>query len=212
MSNNSPFSQNNTEELFRLISEHPLATLVTTQNELGLQADHIPLMLKNNNQESCILQGHIAVSNPLWKKVKNNSDVLCVFQGGNTYISPSYYPSKKKHGKVVPTWNYMVVHAKGAINFIQDNEWKLDFLKALTHQHEQSASKPWTLDDAPEEYITAQLSGFVGFEINVQSLTGKWKLSQNKQKSDKEGVIKALFDSGDANKVNIAERMQNLKD
>jgi len=152
-----------------------------------------------------LLKGHIAKANPLWKSADHNTATLAVFQGENCYISPNLYPSKLDDGKVVPTWNYIAVHVKGHIRFIYENEWKLHFLKQLTGQHEKSQAKPWSVSDAPKDYTDKLLSGIVGFEIEIESLVGKWKVSQNQSDKNKQGIIEGLNNSTHANEIKMAE-------
>ena len=169
---------------------HPLAALITHGPE-GINAEHIPLLLVTSGDSSAALQGHVARANPCWQKVGDGSDVLAIFQGPNRYVSPQWYPSKKEHGKVVPTWNYLVVHARGTIQWKRDPGWLRKHLEAATATHEDS-DHPWRVSDAPSEFIDRMLSAIVGFEIRISALTGKWKLSQNRSKEDRLGVIAGL--------------------
>ena len=172
-----------------MIRKHPLATVVINTSA-GLCAHHIPLRLIRKSATDIVLQGHIAHANPLWKE--SADDVLAIFQGANGYISPHWYPTKKEHGRVVPTWNYVAVHASGLIQFIHERHWKINFLQALTSEHESNQETPWAISDAPEAFIDQQLSSIVGFEIAVYSLNGKWKLSQNQVARNKQGAIDGL--------------------
>ncbi len=150
------FEQQNPEALYDLIRKHPLATLVINTSS-GLCANHIPLRLNQNTSTDVVLQGHIAKANPLWKE-SSPREALAVFQGADSYISPNWYPTKQENGKVVPTWNYVAVHASGQIRFINEPNWKMNFLKSLTAEHESSQENPWAVSDAPEEFTEKLLS------------------------------------------------------
>ena len=184
------FEQNDLTEFTDLINNYPFATLITN-SDLGLEANHIPFILDQSNGKN-ILQGHIAKVNSLWKNLKDKSEVLVVFHGPNCYISPNYYPTKKETGKVVPTWNYVAVHVKGVLSYVHDEGWKLDLLNDLTTQHEAGQVIPWSISDAPEEYIQKMLSAIVGLEVDIASITGQWKLSQNQPDVNRLGVVAGL--------------------
>ncbi len=190
------FEQSDPHVLHGLIKAYPLATLVVN-TESGLSANHIPLRLCENPQQenAWLLQGHIALANPLWK-ARVTGGALAIFQGPDTYVSPGWYPSKQVHGKVVPTWNYAVVHASGTLKFIDDAHWKHRFLEKLTNDQESSQEKPWAVSDAPEAFIEKQLSAIVGLEMAVTTLCGKWKANQNKPQQDRLGVREALVAGG----------------
>ena len=172
-----------------LICAHPLAALVT-QSPDGISAEHIPL-LPASSGSLLALHGHVARANPLWKNVSEDSGVLAIFQGPNRYITPKWYPSKQEHGKVVPTWNYLVVHARGRIQWKHDVGWLRKHIEAATLAHE-GTDHPWSVSDAPSEFIDRLLSAIVGFEIQISELEGKWKLSQNRTAEDRRGVIDGL--------------------
>mgnify|MGYP003674475057 FL=1 len=178
-------------ELLEFINAFPFASLVTNGTE-GLSADHIPMLVHVDAENKVFLQGHIAKANTLWQKVANKADVLVIFQGENAYISPNWYPSKQRDGKAVPTWNYQVVHVKGSIEFIYDVEWKLALLEKLTNTQEQTQSAPWSMSDAPQEYIDRLQAAVVGVEIEVTGIQGKFKLSQNQNDENKSGVREGL--------------------
>ncbi|MGL5291227.1 MAG: FMN-binding negative transcriptional regulator [Plesiomonas sp.] len=181
------FKQENIEDILKLIRAHPFATVITS-SQLGAEADHLPLFLIERDGK-LYLQGHIAKANSLWQTTPPLSDVLVIFNGPNSYISPNYYPTKKENGKAVPTWNYAVVHAKGKLEFIHEPEWITKVLEQLTLEHEREQAVPWLMADAPKSYIQAMLSAVVGIEIAIDSLTGKWKLSQNQPELNQQGVI-----------------------
>ena len=181
-------------ELLEFIKAFPFASLVTNGTE-GLNADHIPMLIHVDAENRIFLQGHIAKANTLWQNVANNADVLVIFQGENAYISPNWYPSKKRDGKAVPTWNYQAVHVKGSIEFIHEVEWKLALLEKLTNTHEQPQPVPWSMSDAPQEYIDRLQAAVVGIEITVTDIQGKYKLSQNQSDENKGGVRYGLTET-----------------
>jgi transcriptional regulator len=190
------FREERVDILHALIGAHPLATLVATTVH-GLEANHIPLLIDAQPAPLGTLRGHVARANPLWRTVAADSEALAVFQGAQGYITPSWYPSKAQHGKVVPTWNYAVVHAHGPLRIIEDAEWLRQLVTRLTASQESRLEQPWQVTDAPPDYIDAMLKAIVGIEIPVRRLQGKWKLSQNRLPQDREGVIKALESQGD---------------
>lgn len=184
------FEESRREELHALMRARSLATLVT-QSGRQINADHLPLLLLESDGSEYVLQGHVARANPLWGTVSEGSEVLVIFQGPNQYISPKWYPSKQEHGKVVPTWNYLVVHARGRIRWNRDPTWLRQHLESATATHE-GTDHPWNVSDAPQGFIERMLSGIVGVEILITDLHGKWKLSQNREKRDRLGVIAGL--------------------
>ena len=186
-----------------MMVNHSFATLIT-HNESGVEANHIPLILNKLGQKD-VLQGHIAKANPLWKNIKDKSEVLIIFNGPNCYISPNYYPTKQENGKVVPTWNYISVHVKGIVSFIHDDQWILKMLNDLTNQYEANQPVPWSVSDAPQAYIDKMLSAIVGLEIDILSITGKWKVSQDKTEENKQGIIRGLSQGITSDAHNIAK-------
>ncbi|WP_349370141.1 FMN-binding negative transcriptional regulator [Salinarimonas sp.] len=190
----STFREDRVEVMHALISERPFATLVTMQED-GLCADHVPLVLHAEEGGPGRLRGHVAAKNPL-SRCADPIDVLAVFQGPQRYISPAWYPSKQEHGKVVPTWNYAVVHARGRLRLQTDAAWLRAHLGALTDRSEAGRAKPWAVSDAPEDYVERQLRGLIGFEIEITALSGVWKVSQNKTDRDREGVLAGLGGEG----------------
>ncbi|MGL5251307.1 MAG: FMN-binding negative transcriptional regulator [Enterovibrio sp.] len=199
------FKQENIDELVGLIRQHPFATVIT-QSDTGIAANHLPLSLIELDGE-LYLTGHIAKANALWQTTAPQSAALVIFNGPNGYISPNYYPTKKENGKAVPTWNYAVVHVHGKVRFIQDPQWIIGALEQLTSEHEREQAVPWSMSDAPESYIHSMLSGVVGIEIAIDSLRGKWKLSQNQPEKNQKGVIDGLSSKGDNNSQSITAMM-----
>lgn len=201
------FEQQDASEIKRVIAENPLATLVCLQQS-ELQAYHIPLYYSEDSQGMVSLKGHIAIANTMHKQVDNGSDILVIFHGPQAYISPSWYPSKQTHHKVVPTWNYISVHIQGEITFKYGASWKLDMLESLTSNMESGAKSAWSVSDAPEDYLSKQMKGIVGLEITVQTVSAKWKLSQNKSDEDRIAVISNLESQNNDRAVEVAMAMK----
>ena len=175
--------------LAQLIKEYPLATLVGSLNN-QLEVNHLPLMLSPDKKK---LHGHIARMNPLMKIAQSSETaVTAIFHGPNAYVTPAWYPSKKESGKVVPTWNYAVVHVQGHIKLIEDAQWLRNHVSQMTNIHEPIYQSNWKLDDAPEDYVQTMLKAIIGIEIEVESLVGKFKLSQNRPPEDYDAVVKEL--------------------
>jgi transcriptional regulator len=193
----SHFDESRPQLLHALMEQYPLATVVAITAG-GIEANHIPLIFEPRGENLGSLKGHIARANSLWRDVKAGSEVLAVFQGASHYISPNWYPAKREHGKVVPTWNYTVVHARGRIAWIHDAAWLRVFLEGLTDRHERHYESRWQVSDAPPDYIDQMLTAIVGFEIELESLTGKWKLNQNRNTADRAGVVSSLAALTDA--------------
>ena len=197
------FQEDRLDVMHNLMRTHPFATLISSATG-ELTADHIPMILHDDEGEHGILRGHVSVGNPLFTETDGALDVLAVFQGPQTYITPSWYASKQEHGKVVPTWNYAVVHARGTLTFNRDESWLLRHLHDLTQQHEGHRPNPWAVSDAPKDFVKRQLRGLAGFEIQVSNIDGKWKVSQNKNDADKSGVASGLLDENTANASEIS--------
>lgn len=178
------------------MKRYPLAAIVAATAK-GIQANHIPLVFEHSGGSLGVLKGHIARANSLWRDLGAGAEVLAIFQGASHYISPNWYPAKREHGKVVPTWNYTVVHARGRITWMQDAAWVRNFLDTLTDRHERQYESPWRMGDAPADYIRQMLAAIVGFEIAIEGLTGKWKVSQNLSARDRDGVVASLSASSE---------------
>lgn len=188
----SSFEQTNAAALAALMKAHPLATLVHHAGG-ALQADLIPLQWRPAaGGQTGTLVGHVSRANPLWQAA-DGQPVLAVFQGPQAYVTPSWYPSKGATAKVVPTWNYTLVHARGTLRTIEDPAWLHDLLQTLTDEHEAGRAHPWRLTDAPADYIEKMLRAVVGIEIAVDRLEGKWKTSQNRPLPDRLGVHAGLL-------------------
>ena len=183
------FSVDDPALLAQLIAEYPLATIVGSL-ENQLEVNHLPLMLSSDRTK---LYGHIARVNPLVKvAVSSNTSITAIFNGPQAYVTPAWYPSKKETGKVVPTWNYAVVHAQGDIKLIEDAQWLRSHVAQMTNIHEPTYQSNWKLDDAPEDYVQMMLKAIIGIEIEVKSLVGKFKLSQNRPAQDYAAVVETI--------------------
>ena len=181
------FEENRTDVLLALIQQHPLATIIS-HSQQGLEVNVMPVLIKQNG-EKIVLRGHLAKNNAQVQALAHSETILWVFQGPNTYVSPAWYPSKQLHGKVVPTWNYMLVEAQGQVKVFTDANELLHLVTDMTNEHEQQRVSPWQVDDAPAQYVQSQLRGIVGIEMEVSQLRGKFKLSQNRSDEDQCGVI-----------------------
>lgn len=185
------FREDRLDVLHDLIRAHPLATLVAVGPD-GLVANHLPLVLHAELSANGTLRGHVARANPLWRTFDPAIDALAVFRGPDSYITPSWYPSKKQHGRVVPTWNYAVVHASGPLRVFEDAAWLRAQVEELTFRQERDRPVPWAVSDAPDDYIARQLKGIVGIELPISRIEGKWKVSQNRGDRDRRGVSRGL--------------------
>jgi transcriptional regulator len=179
------FREDRPEVLADAVRRIGFATLVTT----GMEANHLPMLFEDG-----VLRGHVARANPVWKA--GDGAALAIFLGPHAYVSPNWYPSKAETGKAVPTWNYITVHAKGQIRWIQDAEWLRAHVTALSDTHEEKRAEPWKIGDAPASYIDSLLRAIVGFELTIEKLDGKYKLSQNRDAADRDGVREAYAREG----------------
>ena len=197
------FEETDQTVLHDFIRSHPLATLVTNDTG-GLCANHIPMLIEADLEGKIVLRGHVARANPLWENLRAGAEALAIFQDSGLYISPSWYPSKRETGRVVPTWNYVAVHVSGCARAIDEPNWLREFLTRLTATHEMGRAQPWDLSDAPEDYIDRQLRAIVGIELGVAHMSGKWKVSQNRSVADAAGVVSGLTQQGDSVALNMA--------
>ena len=205
------FREDRLEVQHALIHAHSLGLLVTA-GPGGLQANHIPFLVDDDGSEYGTLRGHLARANPQCGELAAVAECLVVFQGPQQYISPSLYPTKREHGKVVPTWNYITVHAWGRPQVLDDAAWLRRQVNDLTSHKEGSRSAPWYVSDAPEPFVAAQLKGIVGIEIPIARIEGKWKVSQNRPAVDQIGVVAGLRGNGDDAEIMaslVAERMKD---
>jgi len=186
------FEEQRPEVLHAALRDHPLGLPITQDADHALDVNPLPFLLDAAHGPHGRLRGHVARANPVWRKASTQDRTLVVFQGPQVYVSPGWYPSKAETGKAVPTWNYVTVLARGRLRVIDDKAWLRTLVGELTAHHEAAQTTPWSMDDAPPEYIDAMLSAIVGIEIEIDSLQGKWKVSQNRAASDREGVAAAL--------------------
>lgn len=191
------FDEARLEVLHALMQARPLATVVTHSTG-GLDANHLPLLLMSGPTPQGTLHGHVARANPVWREAGAGSEVLAIFHGPSAYITPSWYPTKAETWRVVPTWNYVVVHAHGPLRIIDDAHWLRSHLEALTARHEAAFPPPWQATDAPPDYIERLIGAVVGIEIEITRLQGKWKLSQNQPQSNRAGVVNGLRLTGNS--------------
>jgi transcriptional regulator len=202
------FEETRPEVLHRLVRDQPLGLLITQSADTTLSANSIPFMLDADPAPG-ILIAHVARANPLWREARTDVESLVVFQGPQAYISPSMYPSKAATGKVVPTWNYVMVQARGRLRVIDDSAWVARLVERLTTRHEATRPVPWQVSDAPADYIANMHRAIVGIEITLSALTGKWKVSQNRNVADRDGVVYGLREQarqhGDAQAAAMAD-------
>ena len=197
------FAIDELSQLHELILATRLAILVS-HGENGLQASHLPLLLNPDEGPNGTLYGHLAKANPQWRELQNGGEALVIFAGADAYISPAFYPAKAEHGKVVPTWNYIAVHAYGTPAVFSDAERLLKVVTALTDRHESGRAQPWRVSDAPADYIDGMLKAIVGFALPIERLVGKRKLSQNRSAADMAGVRDGLAASADVRDQTLA--------
>jgi len=190
-------------QMHALMRARPFAALVSSSAN-GLYGTHLPTVLKDDGANG-LIECHLARANPHWKDLADGNEALMIFQGPEGYITPNWYPSKALHGKAVPTWNYAVVHAYGRPAVVQDKDWLRRHVTELTTQQEASEAQPWAVSDAPESYVDVMLRGIVGFRFAITRLEGKWKMSQNREIPDREGVVEGLTARASGDDLAIAE-------
>ena len=191
----SHFKQEDLASIHELIERVGFASIITVTAE-GLTATHAPVLFDATRGEHGVLRGHVARANAQWKSSLPSHQAMAIFAGANGYVSPNWYASKREHGKVVPTWNYVAVHAHGNIEFSEDRDLLLDIVTRLTEKHEQASERPWKVSDAPADYIEAMLKAIVAFELHITRIEASWKLSQNKTDADREGVLAGMEERG----------------
>ena len=183
------------DSLLATIRAARLANFITATAD-GPLATPLPLFLDESEGEHGVIYGHLAKANPQWR-IPPIGDGLAIFMGPDAYVSPGWYATKQDHGKVVPTWNYITVHAHGAVEFIEDADRLLHIVQLLTNLKERQQVTPWQVDDAPPDFVAAQLRGIVGIRMPVTRLEGKRKMSQNRSAADRGGVAAGLGSSDD---------------
>ncbi len=196
------FAVTDEAEIDGLLAGVGLACLVS-HDPAGLYATHLPLL---HDRASGVLSGHVSRANPHWRRAAEASG-MAIFQGLDAYVTPSWYPSKSRHGQAVPTWNYEVAHVHGMLRWRDDQAWLRTHLAALTDRFEAGRAKPWAMEDAPEDYLQRMIGGVVGLELTIERIEAKRKLSQNRTAPDRLGVIAGLSDSGSERDRAMAETM-----
>ena len=196
------FREDDLETLHSFIRAHPLGTLITS-GVGGLLANLVPFILVDGGEKGT-LRAHVAKANDQVNALGSGAEALVVFQGPDAYITPSWYVSKREHGRVVPTWNYVVVQARGTPCTIDDSDWIRAQIQALTASQEHKRSEPWSVNDAPEPFISGQIKSIIGVEILISTIEGKWKVSQNRSTADRQGVEEGLRGEG------VSEEMADL--
>ena len=201
------FREDRLSVLQDFIVENSFATVVS-QGPQGIEASHVPLILDRTQGPKGMLRGHFARANAHWQALADG-EVLCIFQGPHAYITPSWYASKREHGRVVPTWDYLAVHAYGVARVFDDAKELRTLLEALTSQHEANRPAPWKVTDAPAEYIEDAMRAIVGFELTLSRIEGIWKMSQNRPAADRAGAVAGLR-AGSPLDEQVAEWIERL--
>jgi transcriptional regulator len=210
------FAEQRLDVLHATINRIAFGSLISLSHGSGrpaLSASHIPMHVEERPGTLGVLRGHLAKANPQWRDPAPGVPFLAAFVGPEGYISPSLYPSKREHGRVVPTWNYIAVHAQGTPEFFEDPARLHGLVSLLTGVHEGERSHPWHVTDAPDTYIEDQLKGIVGFEMVIEEIHGKWKLAQNRPIDDRLGVVEGLSSEAGPENIPLAEAVaETLKD
>ena len=205
-----PFMQKDEVTLRTYIAKNPFSTLIADTGD-EMCVDHIPLEFDDSVGSTGRLIGHIAKSNPLWRNAESAREdsifARAIFCGHQAYVSPDWYPSKLAEPRVVPTWNYAAVHVSGRLRFSHDPDLIRSILDRLTDRFESVRPRPWRVDDAPKDFLTKMVSGVVGIELEIESMIGKWKLSQNRSQEDRAGVRDGLRNEAGAMGEGLADLM-----
>jgi transcriptional regulator len=200
------FREDDLDTHHALIRAHPLGLLITV-GAGSIVANAVPFLIDRDGTPFGTLRAHVARANPQWQEIGAGAEALVVFQGAESYITPSWYRTKAETGKVVPTWNYAVVQARGTARAVEDAAWLRAQIEALTAQQEGRRAEPWHVADAPEPFVAAQVRAIVGIEIPVRAIEGKWKVSQNRPEADRDGVARGLTGEGlDAEMAELVTR------
>ena len=182
------FRESDSGRLHEFMRHYPFASVIS-KGSAGLDISQIPLFLDSAHG---MLRGHVARANRHWQSIGDGADVVVIFNGPQAYVTPQAYPSKREHARVVPTWNYAVVHVTGRATAIEDTAWLLRNVNELSDDQESAFAHQWAVSDAPDDYIAKMLNGIVGLEITIERVEGKFKLSQNRSETDRLGVIAEL--------------------
>lgn len=205
----SAFREDSLDIQHDFIRAHPLGVLATS-GDGGLMANHIPCLLYPEGPRG-VLRLHMARANPQWRELADGAECLVVFHGAQAYVTPSWYATKAETHKVVPTWNFVAVHVWGTPRIHDDPAWVRAQIGALTDAQEKARAQPWRVEDAPEDFIAAQMRAIVGVEIAITRIEGKWKVSQNRNAADRQGVAQGLADEqGDAVMAGLVARRGGL--
>lgn len=203
------FREDDVDAQIALVRANPLG-LIVSQGPQGLMADPLPFLIDRDEQGPVTLRAHLSRGNPHWSVLQAGQECLVVFQGAEGYISPGWYETKRRTGKAVPTWDYAAVQMWGTPTVTQDSAWLRQLLTQLTAAHEGNQPQPWQLDDAPADYIAANIQGIIGIEIAVTRREGKWKMSQNRSAVDIDGVIEGLR-GGDDSQQRLATEVERRR-
>ena len=198
------FKEDRIPVLHDAIRKYGFGTLVTS-SEQELEASHLPLLLDPEPAPLGTVLGHLARANPQWQRVKPGIEALAIFLGPDAYITPSWYETKRQNGKVVPTWNYLAIHAYGMLSFFDDADELRAHVSKMTDTHEASRDAPWAVTDAPATFVDGMLRAIVGFRLRITRLEGKWKMSQNRPQQDVPGVIEGLTSEPGEGHAQVAE-------
>lgn len=209
MYNSNPHQEHDIERLHEHMRDTRLAVLIS-HGDQGLMATHLPVLLDTDEGQFGTVYAHLARANRQWQDLAQGAEALLVFPGADAYVSPSFYPSKAQNPKVVPTWNYLAVHAYGTAEVIHDAAPLLQIVSRLTDRHEQGRSQPWKVSDAPAGYLDGMLRAIVGIRLPVARLQGARKLSQNRSAQDIAGVREGLNASPDYLDQQLAAHMRQL--
>jgi transcriptional regulator len=204
------FRVDDVPQMHALMRARPFAALISS-GPTGLYATHMPTVLKDEGPFG-VVECHVARANPHWKELAESSEVLMLFQGADGYVTPNWYPSKAQHGKVVPTWNYAIVHAYGRPEVMNDQAWLRRHVAELSAQQEAHERTPWSLTDAPERYVGVMLRGIVGIRLAVTRLEGKWKMSQNREPQDRAGVVQGFAARAEGDDLELAEMVRQASE
>ena len=204
------FREHSAEVLARAIHDIQLATLITATPD-GYHASHVPMVLRDEGG-AFALETHVARPNPHWTVLDQPLASLAVFQGPQAYVSPSWYETKRQHGKVVPTWNYIAVHAHGSLEVVEDEAWLLRHLDDLTNANESGREHPWATSDAPADFIGNLARAIVGLRLRVERIEGSWKMIQHRSEGDRHGAIAGLSATSRPGDAAVAEVMRRLED
>jgi transcriptional regulator len=199
------FKVEDRERLHAAIRTHSLGLLITA-GPGGLMANAVPFLLVLAG-DNAYLRCHVARPNAQWREIAAGAAPLVVFQGPDGYVTPSWYATKRETGKVVPTWNYLMVQVRGKARAIEDEAWLAEQIRDLTHVHESARTTPWAVSDAPADFVRAQIKGIVGIEIEIAEIAGKWKMSQNRNEADWAGVVAGFSGEETAKSADLAALM-----